>query len=127
MPYTHNGFSWEVPAHVLAVLDGRTFLARADLGWNVSINTIVVVDGLIVPPIEERGGLAARKEAQRLLNEADVFLRTRRMFSYHDQPAVIAEVAYGPDFTLRSEQASFKTAMIASGHGKTITRKVIAS
>lgn len=117
MPYKRNGeFEWEYPAHVISVLNGESFLADIDLGFNVHVHAVVVAEGIDADPLTTANGLAARKEAQRLLKDADVMVRTRRLTSSARTLAVVAEVAYNPWFEARSEQGSFEAAMLASGH-----------
>lgn len=118
MPYTHEGWEWEVPAHVVSVIDGASFLADLDLGWRVHVRTIVACEGIEVKDISTPDGLAAKKEAQRLLTDAQLYLRCKRietagMYS-------VCEITYGMHFTPRSEQASFAAAMLASGYARTI-------
>lgn len=111
MPYDTETmkFQWEVPAKVLSVYEGNRFLAVADLGFGVMARIEVLVDGFMV--LDQA---RARKEAQRLLHGADLVLKGI-------EPAFlgrawVCEVLYGPYFEPRSEQASFKTAMLASGY-----------
>jgi hypothetical protein len=109
MPHTREGaFEWEYPAKVYAVVGGDSFLADIDLGLRIHYHAHVRVEG-----IESPNDLPAKKEAQRLLMDADVVLRCRRV---NEDGSVLAEVAYGPWFVPRSEQGSFAAAMLASGH-----------
>jgi len=110
MPYTRNGaFEWEYPARVVSVIAGGSFLADIDLGFGIHVQAIVVVEGIAVV-----NGLAAKKEAQRLLHGADVILRSRRVL-VSGRPSVLCEVGYGPWFEPRSEQGTFAAAMLATG------------
>ena len=113
MPYTADGFEWEYPAHVVAAIDGRSFVADIDLGFHLTVRAVVIDEDLLI--VEE---VKARKEAQRLLQHADVFLRVQRIVSRSvgGRQAVVAEVMYSPFHVARSEQASFKAAMLASGY-----------
>lgn len=111
MPHTSDGFEWEFPARVLAVLDGESFVADIDLGFGIHLHRTVLAEGITAEPITTPRGLRARKEAQRLLLHADLMLRTRRIVD----DLVVADVAYAPWFTPRSEQGSFMAAMLASG------------
>lgn len=118
MPYTESGFEWEMPAHVLKVIDGRTFLADCDLGFGVHIRARIVVEGIEVDPITKSEGMAARKLAQKLLHDADVYLRTRKIITTALGQVAVAQVAYSPYHTLPDEHASFEAAMLASGHAR---------
>jgi hypothetical protein len=118
MPHTPDRFEWEYPARVLSVIDGASFWANIDLGFNLRVQAVVVVDKMHVEPIETKAGMASRKEAQRLLADALVTIRSRKLFSYGDALAVLADVAYSPFFTPISEQGSFRAAMMASGHAE---------
>lgn len=104
-----EGFRWTVPAKVLAVIGGNTFLVDADLGFDVHAHVYVKAYGIDTPD-----DLPARKEAQRLLTNADVVLFCKGRVP--DGDGWLCEVAYGPYFTPRSEQASFAAAMVAAGH-----------
>jgi hypothetical protein len=115
MPHTRDGaFEWEYPAKVIAVPSGGAFLADIDLGLHVHVRALVICEGIDV----DWDDLAAKKEAQRLLKDADVTLRTRRTVSYEGGLGVVADVSYGPWFQPRSEQGSFAAAMLASGYAK---------
>src|SRR5262245_39931953 len=108
MPYTDQGFEWEVPARVLSVMDGNRILVDADLGFRVHIHAVIEAAGI------EAEGMPARKEAQRLLQGADLTLRVLKRGRY----GWVCDVAYGPFFSPRSEQASFAAAMLAAGVAK---------
>jgi len=109
MPYTRDlEYEWQVPAKVIAVIDGQVFLADADLGFDVHRRLYVLVAGIETPR-----DLPARKEAQRLLHGADLLLTGKRRIGLH----WLCDVAYAPTHTPRSEQGSFVAAMLAAGHG----------
>ena len=115
MPHTREGaFEWEYPAKVISVSSGGAFFADIDMGMHVHVRALVICEGIDV----EWDDLQAKKEAQKLLHEADVTLRTRRLISYEGGLGVVAEVNYGPWFQPRSEQGSFAAAMLATGHAK---------
>lgn len=122
MPYTHEGWEWECPATVVSVLDGKTVLADVDLGWNVHVRTYVVCDGIEVDALDEPNGLAAKKEAQRLLTGAHVFILSKKLTgdSHVSPQAAVCEITYSPYFEPRSEQGSFAAAMLASGLARKI-------
>ena len=117
MPYTPDGFQWECPAHALAAVDGNSFVADIDLGFHVTLRALVVADGIEPLPTEY---IRARREAHRLIRDADLFLRTLRIATQGagGRYRVLAEVHYSPFFTPRSEQASFAAAMLASGYAR---------
>jgi hypothetical protein len=108
MPHTPEGFEWEVPAIVLHIISGHSFMADLDLGWNAHMHSRVIVEKLL---INEDREMDARKYAQKLLTGAQVTLRSRRL----QGTWTIAEVAYGPLHVPRSEQGSFTAAMLAAG------------
>lgn len=113
MPYSADShWEYEYPAHVVSVVDGGSFYADIDLGFHVTIRMLVIVEG-----IEVTDGVSAKKEAQRLLNDAELILRTKRLMA---GGAVLAEVMYSPFFTARSEQGSFSAAMAAAGFARSL-------
>lgn len=118
MPYVLKdnewAFEWQAPASVISIVDGACFVADIDLGWGVHKIGVVICEGIEVDEIETPEGLAARKEAQRLLTNATLSLRCRRL----TPEGAVCEVTYSPYFTPRSEQASFAAAMLASGYAR---------
>lgn len=127
MPYTSEGtFEWSYPAHVISVVDGCAFIADIDLGFNIVLRAIVVAEGIECESVNTQRGLAARKEAQKLLRDAHLVLRTRRLYGspWDSRLAVLSHVAYSPYHVPRSEQWSFSAAMLASGYATQKTESI---
>lgn len=114
MPYEDQEWFWEVPARVISVVDGASFVADLDLGWGIHYLQKIICEGITVEAIETMEGMEARKEAQRLLTDALVILRCREVRTVGS----LCEVVYSPWFTPRSEQGSFAAAMLASGFAR---------
>jgi hypothetical protein len=120
MPYTGEGWEWECPATVISIVDGKTFYADIDLGWNVHVRAYVVCKGIEVDDVTTPDGLAAKKEAQRLLKDANLLIHCHRLIGHPatSSQAAVCTVRYSPFFEPRSEQGSFAAAMLASGFAR---------
>lgn len=51
--------TWTVPATVTRIVDGDTLVARADLGWRISLETYVRLSGVDAPERGTDAGTAA--------------------------------------------------------------------
>jgi len=113
MPLTPKGFQWEAPGRVVAVIGGDSFVCDLDLGWFVSIRTIVKVEGLLIPA-NSSAELKAAKYAKKLLPpDAAVIVKCKKVSRI--SRTCWADVTYGPGFAPRSEEGSFVAAMLAAG------------
>jgi endonuclease YncB( thermonuclease family) len=56
--------SWSVPAVVLRVVDGDTFLLQLDLGWHIGLQARCRIAGINAPELKTPAGDAALAWAQ---------------------------------------------------------------
>ncbi|MGI9106709.1 MAG: thermonuclease family protein [Pyrinomonadaceae bacterium] len=75
--------TWATTAEVLDVYDGDTFRARLDLGWKISLVTMVRVRGINAPELNEEGGAAARDYLAEMLPVGSVVhIESKRLDKY---------------------------------------------
>jgi endonuclease YncB( thermonuclease family) len=100
---------WQAKAEVLKVTDGDTFKARIDLGWKLSIEAYVRVEGINCPELPTREGQQALTAAQALLPPgAVVTLESKRLDKYGRSQANVV-LPDGQDYA---------TLMLNGGHAK---------
>lgn len=82
--------AWKVPAIVVSVVDGDSFHAQLELGWNVSIRAMIRVEGVNAPELNTRAGKGAKTFLAALLPpQTRILIESKRLDKYGRTQAIV--------------------------------------
>lgn len=109
---------WTVPGTVVYAHDGDSVMVDLELGWHVTLRSMVRIDGLASPELKTPEGKAARDYAVKLLSPgtAVTIVSKKLLGTTEKYGRCLASVSFRPD-PARAIDGDFALAMIAAGHG----------
>jgi endonuclease YncB( thermonuclease family) len=102
---------WHTTAEVVEVVDGDTIKVIIDLGWKISLNTSIRIEGINAPEMGTINGSLAKNFAETLVEQGEeIEILSRRLDKYGRSQGKVT-LPDGRDFA---------QVMVESGHAVTM-------